>query len=91
MTEVIWDDKFKGLYKNWSKKHPELIEVFRDKLELLLNDTFSPSLRTHSLSGVLKGFWSMRINYEYRLVFKFMGKGQKTILLVDIGTHDEVY
>lgn len=90
MIEVIWDKKFKRIYKSWSKKHPDLVETFRNKLELFENDPFYPSLRTHSLSGILKGLWASWINYDYRFVFKFVER-KKKVLLVDIGTHDEVY
>jgi len=31
MIEIIWDDKFKRIYKNWSKKHSDLIESFKEK------------------------------------------------------------
>ena len=91
MIEIVWDKKFKRIYKNWSKKHPELIDSFRNKMELFVNNPFHSSLRTHSLSGVLKGLWSLSITYEYRLIFKFIDKQKKKILLIDIGTHNEVY
>ena len=91
MIEIIWDENFKRIYKKWGKKHPDLVDSFRDKLELFANDPFHPSLKTHSLSGVLKGLWSSRISYEYRLIFKFLDKKKKKVLLIDIGTHDEVY
>ncbi len=91
MVEIIWDEKFKRIYKNWSKKHPNIVESFRNKMELFANNPFHPSLRTHSLSGILKGLWSLWISYEYRLIFKFVDREKKKVLLIDIGTHDEVY
>ncbi len=91
MIELIWDEKFKRLYKKWSQKHPDLEEQFRDRMELFVTDPFHPSLKTHRLSGVLKGSWAMRISYEQRLVFKFVDKQKKKVLLIDIRTHKEVY
>ncbi len=90
MIELIWDERFKRTYKKWSKKHPDLIEVLKSKLELFVNNPFHPVLRTHSLSGVLQELWCLRINYEHRLIFKFVEK-KKKVLLIDIGTHNEVY
>ena len=90
MIELIWDEKFKRIYKKWSNKHPNLMDIFKSKLELFVDNPFHPVLRMHSLSGVLRGLWSLRINYEYRLIFKFVEKRKKA-LLIDIGTHDEVY
>ena len=72
MIELIWDEKFKRLFK-------------------IVIDPFHPSLKTHSLSGILKGSWAMRINYEQRLIFRFVDKEKKKVLLIDLGTHNEVY
>ncbi|MBU4076462.1 MAG: type II toxin-antitoxin system mRNA interferase toxin, RelE/StbE family [Euryarchaeota archaeon] len=91
MIELVWDEKFKRIYKKWRQKHADLAEQFRIKMELFVTDPFHPSLKTHSLSGVLKGSWSLRINYEQRLNFKFLDKEKKKVLLIDIGTHKEVY
>jgi mRNA-degrading endonuclease YafQ of YafQ-DinJ toxin-antitoxin module len=57
MLEIIWDNKFKRIYKSWSMKHPDLVGTFKDKMELFVNNPFHPSLRTHSLSGILKELW----------------------------------
>ena len=91
MIELIWDEKFKRLFKKWNQKHPDLNEQFRIKLELFVFDPFHPTLKTHSLSGTLKGSWAIRINYEQRLIFRFMDKEKQKNLLIDIGTHNEVY
>jgi addiction module RelE/StbE family toxin len=91
MIEIFWDDRFKRTYKDWINKHPDLVEIFQEKIEIFGKDPFHPSLRTHTLSGTLKGLWSCWISYDYRLIFKFMDRGKKKVLLIDVGTHDEVY
>jgi len=53
-------------------------------------DPFHPSLRIHQLSGKLKDLHSISINISYRISVEFMVKN-KQIILVSIGTHDEVY
>ena len=58
-------------------------------MKLFTNDPFNKSLKTHKLSGDLKDSWAFSINYSYRIVFQFID--DNTILLMDIGTHDEVY
>ncbi|MCD5426091.1 MAG: hypothetical protein LRZ92_06515 [Methanosarcinaceae archaeon] len=55
MIEIVWDNTFKRICKHWSKKHPHLVKSFRNKMELFVNKPFHPSLRTHSLTGILKG------------------------------------
>ena len=84
MIEIVWDEK-------WRKKHPDLVNSFRVKMELFTNNPFHPILKTHSLSGILKGLWSLRISYDYRLIFRFVDKEKMNVLLINIETHEEVY
>jgi len=91
MVELIWDERFKKSYRKWIGQHPELKAQFARKIVLFEEDPFHPSLKTHTLSGVLKGLWSFRITYEQRLVFDFVDEGRSRALLIDIGSHEEVY
>jgi len=89
MIELTWDQSFARILKKWRKKHPELVARFQQKLELFKNDPFHPSLKIHSLVGNLAGAWAISINYEQRLVFRFLSDTK--VLLIDLGTHDDVY
>jgi addiction module RelE/StbE family toxin len=89
MIEILWDEPFLRILKKWRKKHPDLQERFQQKITLFVEEPFHPSLRTHRLSGNLDGCWSLSITHEYRLVFKFVLDDK--VLLIDIGSHDEVY
>jgi len=91
MIKLVWDDKFRRIFKKWSVQHPDLVSQFRDRLTLFISDPFHPTLRVHSLSGVLKGSWAMKISYDQRLIFRFMDDAHTIVLLIDIGTHDQVY
>jgi Txe/YoeB family toxin of toxin-antitoxin system len=91
MIEIRWDDKFKKIYKKWSLQHPGLKAQFEKRISIFEQDPFHPSIKTHSLSGSLKGLWSLRITYQYRLVFTFLDEKRTIVLLIDIGTHKEVY
>lgn len=87
--EIVWDEPFLRNFRKWIKKHPDLKAKFEEKLTLFTEQPFHASLKTHSLTGNLKEYWALSITYEYRLVFKFLSENK--VLLVDIGTHDEVY
>ncbi|MCK5537595.1 MAG: type II toxin-antitoxin system mRNA interferase toxin, RelE/StbE family [Bacteroidales bacterium] len=89
MIELIWDEKFIKILKKWKKKHPKQTNNFEKRLNLFINEPFHNSLKTHRLSGNLKEYWTLSINYEQRLIFKFISDDKA--LLIDIGTHDEVY
>jgi mRNA-degrading endonuclease YafQ of YafQ-DinJ toxin-antitoxin module len=53
------------------------------------DNPFEPKLRTHKLSGKMKYLWAFRLGYDLRVVFIF--EEEDKVLLIDIGTHDEVY
>ncbi len=78
--------------KKYIKKSPNIIEDIKETLELLSEDAFHPSLRTHKLKGILEGSWACSVGYDLRIVFEFVEhEDAEAILLEDIGTHDDVY
>lgn len=91
MVEIVWDERFRRIYRKWCRQHPELREQFARKIILFEHDPFHSSLKTHALSGILKELWSSSITYDQRLVFAFLDKDRTKVLLIDIGTHEEVY
>lgn len=63
-------------------------------MEVLQNDPFAPQLKTHKLKGMLEGTWACSVDYHTRLLFDFvtnLNTGETEILLIDIGSHEEVY
>jgi mRNA-degrading endonuclease YafQ of YafQ-DinJ toxin-antitoxin module len=74
------------------KKSPQLAEDIRATLEQLTADAFHPRLRTHKLKGTLENAWACSAGYDVRIVFMFVDyEGSEAILLVSVGTHEEVY
>ena len=66
-----------------------MIEV---ALELLSSDAAHSSLRTHKLRGPLAGCRACGLGYDLRVVFEVVEhEGAEAILLLALGTHDEVY
>ena len=89
MISAIWDEAFKRSYRKRIKKNEERRRRFWRKMELFLASPFSPQLRTHKLSGNLEGQWAFSVDDDCRVVFEFIGEDK--VLLIDIGSHDEVY
>jgi len=87
---VDLDDVFIKKSRKFFKKHPELTEKFKKIIIQLETDYKSPSLKLHRLQGKLKEFHAISLNYQYRIVLLLKIEDNK-IILVDIGTHDEVY
>jgi mRNA-degrading endonuclease RelE of RelBE toxin-antitoxin system len=53
-----------------------------------LSETTSPTTPL-KLGGKLAGQWAFSIDEDYRVLFEFIDSD--SVLLIDIGTHDEVY
>jgi len=71
-------------------KHPDLRDPFSRILTQLSEDPFQPNLRLHGLSGKLSGLQAVSLTYSYRITL-LMQVADHEILLIDIGSHDEVY
>jgi len=52
-------------------------------------DPFDPSLRLHPLTGKLQGLQAVSLTYSYRITLTLQIT-EHEILLLDIGSHDEV-
>ena len=94
MRSLVWGSSFVRASKRLIRKRPDLKEDLEQTLRLLGEAPFSPVLETHKLKGRLAGSWSCSFRYGYRIVFDFVESeagGEEDILLMDIGTHDEVY
>ncbi|MDI6756337.1 MAG: type II toxin-antitoxin system mRNA interferase toxin, RelE/StbE family [Thermodesulfobacteriota bacterium] len=74
------------------RKQPLAATSFHQALTLLAEDAFHPKLRTHKLKGKLQGSWACTAGYDLRIVFDFVPHEEaEAILLVTVGTHEEVY
>lgn len=71
-------------------KHPDLRPWFAETLAQLAANPFQPSLRLHSLSGKLQGLQAVSLTYRYRITLTLQ-LTEHEILLIDIGSHDDVY
>jgi mRNA interferase YafQ len=92
--QVVWSSGFTRSFKKITKRNPQLRDQITEVLILLTEDPFIPSLKSHKLTGNLDGLWSCSVAYDCRIIFEF-SEGNDVleifILLVNIGTHDEVY
>ena len=92
--KIAWTPKSLRAFKRLIRKNPQLRPLIVKTLEQLEEDHFHSKLRTHKLTGELANIWSCSINYQYRILFEFIRNnetGDDAILLLNIGTHDEVY
>jgi len=88
--EVSFSDSFRKVFRKRIKS-AEIELEFWNRLEIFVNEPFDSKLKTHKLSGKLKGLWIFTIEYDLRVVFFFTNDKPKQAIFVDLGTHDEVY
>lgn len=91
---LVWDKSFKRAFKRTVKKNPQLQEKILTVLESLAENPFTHQLKSHKLTGQLEGLWSCSVAYDYRIIYAFQQdkvSGETLIVLIDLGTHDEVY
>lgn len=78
--------------RRWLKQHSDAAAAIEITLDQLSADAAHPSLRTHKLQGSLAGCWACSAGCFLRIIFAYIQhEGQEAILLLALGTHDEVY
>lgn len=94
MRILVWDNSFKRAFKGVVRKNPRLEDKIFDVLELLVDEPFASALKAHKLKGDLDGLWACWVEYNCRIIYTFQPNpesGEDMIVLIDIGSHDEVY
>jgi mRNA-degrading endonuclease YafQ of YafQ-DinJ toxin-antitoxin module len=86
--------KFDKAYRKFVRRQPHLQKKIDEALAQMIFDLATPSLQTHKLSGKLVRLSACSCGYDCRIVFfiqKEPDTSEEFIVLIDIGTHDEVY
>jgi mRNA-degrading endonuclease YafQ of YafQ-DinJ toxin-antitoxin module len=90
MYTLVWTAHFTRAAGKFVKRHPEL----KKKVALILRDLeknpFQPHLDYHHLGGKQTGVQAVSITDSYRITLTVIIT-KKEIILLDIGSHDEVY
>jgi mRNA-degrading endonuclease YafQ of YafQ-DinJ toxin-antitoxin module len=94
MRELVLTPRFERSFRRLVGKNPALqppIETALLQMAANLND---PRLKTHHLSGQLAGLHACSVAYDCRIVFarqKHAKTGAEVLVLVNLGSHEEVY
>ena len=87
---LVFTEQYNRRALRFIKRHPELKSQYLKTLQLLELNPSHPSLRLHALKGNLKPLQSVSINMSYRITLELLVTEQE-IILVNIGSHEEVY
>jgi len=93
--KLILSKAFEKSYQKFTGKNQLLKTSINKALLKLQQDVNDPALRTHKLSGKLAAYLACSCGYDCRIVFTIekdlSDPVGENILLLDIGTHDDVY
>ena len=87
---LVFTEQYNRRALRFIKRHPELKSQYLKTLQLLELNPSHPSLRLHALKGKLKPLQSVSINLSYRITLELLVT-EKDIILVNIGSHEDVY
>ena len=90
MYALVATHHFDRSTAKFARVHPELRRRLAEILRDLESDPFQPRLRLHLLKGSLEGLHAVSLTRAYRITLLVRVK-QKQIILLDIGSHEEVY
>jgi len=90
--KLIISSSFKKAFKKFTKSNILLKKKIEESLNLLVENPYQNGLQTHKLSGKLYGLYACSCGYDCRIIFEFIEiENEVHIVLVDLGSHDEVY
>jgi len=87
---IIFTESYTRQAERFLKRHPDLLGVYGKTLQLLEVNPSHPSLRLHKLKGRLKELYSVSVTLSCRITLSFTII-EGSIVLIDVGAHDEVY
>ena len=93
MRELVLTPKFKRAFRKFVRRNPQLEAKIIQTFQLMQEDIFAIQLDTHSLQGKLLGIKACSCGYDCRILFtlEITQNGTEAVILLEIGTHDEVY
>lgn len=86
MLKALYHKDFK---KDYKKLPRNMRERFAERFLMFLKNPAEPSLRDHPLVGELSGKRAFSVSGDIRVVYLFLD--DKTVFLLRIGTHNQVY
>ena len=94
MHELVLTPRFERAFRRLTAKNPALQLQIETTLQRMAENLADPRLKTHRLSGRLAGLHACSVAYDCRIVFskqKSPATGEEVLLLINIGSHEEVY
>jgi mRNA interferase YafQ len=94
MTKLVVSNKFKRAVRKFVRRNAQLQSRIEETMAQMSEDFANPSLGTHKLEGKLSGLLACSCGYDCRIIFEIVTEeenGETTIVLLNVGSHEEVY
>jgi mRNA interferase YafQ len=94
MRKLVVTSKFKRALKKFVNRNASLQQQVEKTLLQMTEDIFAPSLMSHRLKGEYEGLRACSCGYDCRIIFsieKNHDTNEEEIVLLNVGSHDEVY
>lgn len=91
---LILTPKFTRAFRKFVRHDAQLQKRIEETLPRMGDDIFATALGTHKLSGALSGLRACTYGYGCRIIFSLerdVNSDEEVVVLLDIGSHDEVY
>ncbi|NES82585.1 MAG: type II toxin-antitoxin system mRNA interferase toxin, RelE/StbE family [Moorea sp. SIO2B7] len=92
--KFVLTSRFKRSLRKFIKGNKRLQEQIEVTLEQMEIDLFALNLATHRLKGEFEGLRACSCGYDCRIIFsleKDVETEQEIVVLLNIGSHDDVY
>ena len=81
------------LHKTFRKQYAKLTKAqkrkFKERRNVFLQDEFNPILNNHALKGKYKGYRSINITGDIRVIY--INNSEENVVFVKIGSHSRLY
>ncbi len=92
MKKLILTTKFVKALRKFCQRDARIQAQVEKALDLMEENIFASKLNTHQLRGEYTGFYACSCGYDCRIIFTIRKQQDaEVIVLVNVGTHDEVY
>ncbi len=86
---IGYSSGFRKRFKKRILPNIKLVSQFKSRLNMFKKGENLDLLRVHELSGNLKGHYAFSLTGDIRVIFQKIS--EEEIILVDIGSHNQVY
>ena len=81
LAALYWKDQSKGVMQSLVKRLQEILALLESAETV--DDINIPGLKLHQLKGELKGFYSVYVSGNWRVIFRFVDGNVEDVNLID--------